>query len=45
MLAHRANTAGLFYGFAPKNKADKTSCAVEGFCGGFAWCVLCENSI
>jgi len=35
MLAQRANTTGLFYNFAPKSKADKTTCAVEGFCGGF----------
>jgi len=37
MLAHRTNTARLFYGFAPKSKADKTTCAVEGFWGGFDW--------
>jgi len=36
MLANRANTARLFYGFAPKSKADKTTCAVERFCGGLA---------
>jgi len=35
MLAHRANTAGLFYGFAQKAKSDKTTFVVERFCGGF----------